>query len=112
MPRDEQEFHFDSLDRARKRLEAQDTPEKSTKEPVKRQIEAGTVHDRDELLPTECDPAMNPGSRFDSIREHRFLAPMRGGLPTGEGKYCSSSRAGRSQGKRTNRISGHAPPGR
>src|ERR1700722_7349766 len=41
MPRDEQEFHFDSLDRARKRLEAQDTLEKSTKEPVKRQIEAG-----------------------------------------------------------------------
>jgi predicted phage terminase large subunit-like protein len=83
MPRDEQEFHFDSLDRARKRLEAQDTLEKSTKEPVKRQIEAGTAHDRDELLPTERDPAINPGSRFDSIREHRFLAPMRGGLPLG-----------------------------
>ena len=67
MPRDEQEFLYDSMDRARKRLEAEDTPEKSTKEPVKRQIEVGTVHDRDELLPTERDPAMNPGSRFDSI---------------------------------------------
>ena len=81
MPRDEQEFHYDSMDRARKRLEAEDTPEKSTKESVKRQIEAGTVHDRDELLPTERDPAINRRSRFDRLREHRFLAPVRGGLP-------------------------------
>jgi predicted phage terminase large subunit-like protein len=83
MPRDEQEFHFDSMDRARKRLEAEDTPEKSTKEPVKRHIEVGAVHDRDGLLPTEHDSAMDRGSRFDRLREHRFIVPVRGGLPLG-----------------------------
>jgi phage terminase large subunit-like protein len=83
MSQDEQEFHYDSMDRARKRLEAEDTPEKSTKESVKRQIEAGTVHDRDELLPTERDPAINRESRFDRLRGHRFHAPVRGGLPLG-----------------------------
>jgi phage terminase large subunit-like protein len=41
------------------------------------------VHDRDELLPTERDPAMNRGSRFDRMREHRFIVPVRGGLPLG-----------------------------
>jgi hypothetical protein len=111
MPQDEQEFHYDSWDRARKLAETPDVPEKSTKESVKRQIEVGTVHDRDELLPTERDPAINRRSRFDSIREHRFLAPVRGGLPLGK-EILLVSRAGRSQRKRTNRISGHAPLGR
>jgi phage terminase large subunit-like protein len=83
MPLDEQEFHYDSWDRGSKRLEAEDTPEKSTKESVKRQIEVGTVHDRDELLPTERDPAKNRESRFDRMREHPFLAPARGGMPMG-----------------------------
>ena len=83
MPQDEQEFLGESMDRARERVQAGDALEKSTKEPVKRQIEAGTVHDRDELLPTERDPAMNRGSRFDRMREHRFIVPVRGGLPLG-----------------------------
>ena len=83
MPQDEQEFLGESIDRARERSEMANVPEKSTKESVKRQIEVGTVHDRDELLPTERDPAINRGSRFDSIRERRFLAPLTGGLPPG-----------------------------
>jgi phage terminase large subunit-like protein len=71
------------MERARKRVEARDSPEKPTNESVKREIEVGTVHNRDGQLPTERDPAMNRGSRFDSIREHRFLAPTRGRLPLG-----------------------------
>ena len=41
------------------------------------------MHDRDELLPTERDPAINRPSGFDRLREHRFLAPLTGGLPLG-----------------------------
>jgi phage terminase large subunit-like protein len=84
MPRDEQEFIYDSIDRAKKRATVC-LQEKSTNGSAKRQMAAGTVRDQNELLPTEHDPAINSGSIVQRASlEHRFLAPRHGGLPLGK----------------------------
>jgi phage terminase large subunit-like protein len=85
MPRDEQEFIYDSIYRASKLSATVDLQEKSTNGSAKRQLAAGTVRDQDELLPTEHDPTIDSGSITHRARfEHRFLAPRQGGLPLGK----------------------------